>query len=80
MTTERIAEIREEIEEYKEDRSKAKGRIEDIEKRWENEFEVKDLSAAETLQLKLEKEDKKLAEKEKNIEDEIEDLLEEMED
>ena len=80
MTTERIAEIREEIEEYKEDRSKAKGRIEDIEKRWEDEFEVKDLSAAEALQLKLEKEDKKLAEKEKNIEDEIEDLLEEMEE
>ena len=80
MTTERIAEIREEIDEYKEDRSKAKGRIEDIESRWKNEFEVKDLEGAEALQTKLEKEDKNLAQKEQDIEDEIENLLEEMEE
>ena len=79
MTTERIDEITEEIEESKESRIKAKGKIEDIEVKWKKDFEVKSLNGAEKLADKLTKEEKVLGEKEEALETEIEELLEEME-
>ena len=80
MTESRITEIREELDEYKEDRSKAKGRIEDIETKWKDDFDVSNLKEAEDLDIKLETKEKKLTEKEESLSTEIEDLLEEMED
>lgn len=80
MTESRITEIREELDEYKEDRSKAKGRIEDIETKWKDDFDVKDLEEADTLDIKLEAKEKKLTEKEESLSTEIEDLLDEMEE
>jgi len=80
MTTERIEEIQEEIEEIKENRAKAVGKNEEIEKRWKKDYQVDSLEAAETLSYKTEKEVKALKEKEDEIETEIEELLDEMEE
>lgn len=79
MTESRITEIREELDEYKENRSKAKGRIEDIETKWKDDFDVKDLKGAEELAASLEVKEKKLTEKEESLSTEIEELLDEME-
>lgn len=79
MNATRIQEIREKIETIKEDRSKAKARIEDIEVQWKEEYEVKDLKEAEALLSKMEKEVKTLEGKESDLEEQIEELLEEME-
>jgi len=80
MTTERIEEIQEEIEEIKENRAKAVGKNEEIEKRWKKDFQVDSLEAAEKLSAKTLKEVEGLKTKEKEIGDEIEELLEEMEE
>lgn len=79
MTTERIDEITEEIEESKESRIKAKGKLEDIESKWKKDFDVKSLAGAEKLSEKLTSEEKVLEKKETALEEEIEELLEEME-
>lgn len=80
MTDARIEEIQEEIEEIKENRAKASGKIEEIEKRWKKDFDISSSSAAEKLSKKKSEEVATLKAKEKELETEIEDLLDEMEE
>lgn len=80
MTTARIEEIQEQIEEIKENRAKATGKVEEIEKRWSKDYEVDDIVGAEKLSIKRSAEVETLKQKEKEIETEIEEILEEMEE
>lgn len=80
MKESRIEEIQEQMEEIKENRAKASGKIEEIEKRWEKDFDITTPAAAEKLSKKRAEEVETLKSKENELEAEIEELLEEMEE
>lgn len=79
MTESRIEEIKELIAEQKQDMAKAEGRIEDIEAMWKDDFNANSLEEAEGVLEKVNKELSTLEGKERQLTEEIEELLEEME-
>lgn len=79
MDADRIEEIRETIEDLKDKKSKAQGRLEGIESTWKDDYEIDSLEDAEKLIKKLEKERDSLQEKETDLEKEIEELVEGLE-
>ena len=76
MNKERFEEIQETITDLKEERSKAKGRIEDIETKWKEYYEISTTEEAKKLIDKLTKERDTLQQKEDALEIDIESLLE----
>lgn len=80
MTLSRVDEIKEELEEGKEERTRAKVNMENIEKTWKEDFEVKDLKGAKSLKEDYTSQIEKLQDKEDKLEGDIEELLDSMED
>lgn len=80
MTANRIAEIKEEMEQHVEKRAIAKSKIEDILSKLKKDYNIENIEDAKKLIIKLENERSKLKEKADDIESTIEELLEELED
>ena len=80
MTIDRVNEIKEQLEEGKEERTRAKVKMEDIETNWKEEYAVKNLKGAKTLKEEYTSQIEKLQDKEEKLEKEIEELLDTMEE
>lgn len=80
MTIDRVNEIKEQLEEGKEERTRAKVKMEDIETNWKEEYAVKSLKGAKTLKEEYTSQIEKLQDKEEKLEKEIEELLDTMEE
>lgn len=80
MTVDRVEEIREQLEESKEQRTRAQVKIEDIENTWKQEYGVTGLDGAKELKETTQDQIDTLTKKEEKLEDEIESLLDQMEE
>lgn len=80
MTVQRVQEIQKTIEDLKEKRTRATAKIEDIEKEWNENYNVNNLEEAKILAKKLKQEEESLLKKQEKLEIEIEKLLEEIDE
>lgn len=80
MTLERVEEIKEELQESVEQRTRAKVKMEDVEASWKEEFGVSNLEEAENKKEEIQLQLNKLQKKEDSLEEEIEQLLDQIEE